>query len=298
MEKGRRFGRLSGARAMARLNNAATRLAAAVFVPTIGVGASAWAADLPVKAPPLAYETYSWTGCYAGGNAGGIGNRSTVRQYPSGASLNTGFQADRDARTATVGFDNSEFAGGGQIGCNWQPHRNLVYGIETDLSGMTPSGTRSVDFPEMPLPSNPAVLIPGFSTVMTHKLPWLGTVRGRVGWAWDRMLVYATGGLAYGRVESTFLGTITTGNAVGTTYVGSSSSTRAGWTIGGGIEAGLTANWSVKAEYLYLDLGKFSYTAFSPAPAFTWGVDVTTRAHIARLGLNYRFGGGPVVARY
>lgn len=259
----------------------------------------AFAADLPAKAPAPVAAVYSWAGCYVGGNAGWIGSNDSVRQYPTGNSVNTGFQIDRDVRTATVNFNDSGFTGGAQAGCNWQPHRNWVYGIEADINGSTLRGTRGVDFAQIPLPSNPAATLSGFSTSMTEKLSWFGTARARLGYASDRVLVYATGGLAYGQVQSSFLGTITTGNTAGTSYAGSSSPTRIGWTVGGGVEAAVAGNWSIKAEYLYVDLGKFSYNAlYIPNPSFPWGVDVTAREHVARIGLNYRFGSGPVVARY
>lgn len=272
--------------------------AAALFV-AIEALAPVLAADLPAKVPPLAVAVaYNWSGCYVGGNAGWIGSNDAVRQYPTGTSINTGFQIDRDVRTATVNFNDSGFTGGVQAGCNWQPHRNWVYGIEADINGSTLSGTRGVNFAQIPLPSNNNATLLGFSTVMTEKLSWFGTARGRIGYAADRVLVYATGGLAYGEVQSSFVGTITTGNAIGLQYSGSSSATRVGWTAGGGIEMALTDNWSVKGEYLYVDLGKFSYVAQTNTnPSFPWGVDVTAREHIARIGLNYRFGSDRIVGR-
>ena len=108
------------------------------------------------------------------------------------------------------------------------------------------------------------------------KQDWFGTVRGRVGYAWDRTLIYATGGFAYGNVEDRYFDPV-----VGTT---SSSSTRTGWTVGGGAEYAFTDNWTVKGEYLYVDLDDQRISA----PV----VDDVTFEHkfnVVRLGLNYKF---------
>jgi outer membrane immunogenic protein len=237
-------------------------------------------------AQTAAVAPYNWTGCYLGGNAGLIRGDTSLRQYPSGLSINTGFQIDRDARTAISDFDSSDFSGGVQIGCNWQSQA-WVLGVETDFNWTGLSEAGSVNFPAMLLPSNPAATLIALNTSLTHELPWFGTLRGRLGYAVDRVLVFATGGLAYGKVESTYHNAFTSG---GTLNAGWGSDTRMGWTLGGGVEVAFADRWTVKAEYLYIDLGTFSYTAVNaPTPAFTWGVDVNTRAQIARVGLNYRF---------
>jgi outer membrane immunogenic protein len=102
------------------------------------------------------------------------------------------------------------------------------------------------------------------------KMQWFGTGRGRLGYAgWDRWLPYVTGGLAYGNIKAT--------PAVGSDF----SKTKFGWTVGGGVEYALLANWTTKLEYLYADLGSFS----GGVP----GNDVTFKTHLVRAGLNYRF---------
>jgi outer membrane immunogenic protein len=142
-----------------------------------------------------------------------------------------------------------------------------------------------------------------------QKIEWFGTVRGRFGYAAGPVLVYATGGLAYGEVNryGNVVGqttTVFTGTAVFNTFAGSysASSTRAGWTLGGGVEGQLSGNWSVKAEYLYIDLGSttdtFStfYTGGGFGGPFTGQAGVRTvtssfRENIFRAGLNYKWGG-------
>jgi outer membrane immunogenic protein len=123
-----------------------------------------------------------------------------------------------------------------------------------------------------------------------------------------RVLLYATGGLAYGQVTTT-----ATGGVVGQPFATlSAKGTRAGWTVGGGIEGALSNNWTVKAEYLYMDLGNApsvgasATTIFPNVPdiGFTTVLDTSlatggrVRDHIFRLGVNYRFGPEPIVARY
>ena len=116
-------------------------------------------------------------------------------------------------------------------------------------------------------------------------------------------LIYATGGLAVGRIRSA---TTVSFTAAGDTYVGTNADTRAGWTVGAGAEWMLTPNWSIKAEYLYVDLGTSSYTNVCTTPAIcvtpfaqpaSYRTDLRVHEDIARVGLNYHFG-GPMVASY
>jgi outer membrane immunogenic protein len=140
---------------------------------------------------------------------------------------------------------------GGQLGYNWQSGQ-AVFGIETDLqwSGIDGSGVVG------------AVPVSGGSD-------WFGTVRGRLGYAWDRTLLYATGGLAYGNVNVT-------------SPFQSVDTTKTGWALGGGVEFALAGPWTAKVEYLHVDLG--SQTILTPA-ANSFSVN----ADIVRAGLNYRF---------
>jgi outer membrane immunogenic protein len=122
---------------------------------------------------------------------------------------------------------------------------------------------------------------------------WLATFRGRLGVAFDRVLFYGTGGLPVGKVSySDFILYVSPGGA---TNAAAASQTRTGWTADGGVEWALTSNWSVKAEYLYVDLGTTSYVSNNSIPAVFSTVNWTYSHHftknIARVGLNYRFGG-------
>jgi len=212
------------------------------------------AADLPVRMPaqvPAYAPIYNWSGFYLGINGGGGWGRSS--------------HTDTATLITTGDFDLSGGLVGGTAGFNWQTG-SWVWGLEGDLDWANIRGT--------------ATFVPGPVTFSTE-LRSFGTVRGRIGYAWDRFMPYFTGGAAFGNVR----GTVTVPGAVAT-----GSDTHAGWTVGGGIEYGLTQNISLKAEYLYVDLGS---TSVLP------GDSVNFRSHIVRGGLNWRFDwGGPVVARY
>jgi outer membrane immunogenic protein len=159
---------------------------------------------------------------------------------------------------AVSGSNNlNGFVGGGQIGYNWQGASPLVLGIEADFQGTGQSRTDTA-----------------LGISVQQQLPWFGTVRGRIGYAFDRLMIYATGGLAYADYKMT---------ASGFGLSASSDTSRAGWTAGAGVEWMFAPQWSTKVEYLYWDTGSTSATLF--------GIAYTGRARdsIARVGLNYHF---------
>jgi outer membrane immunogenic protein len=193
--------------------------------------------SMPYKAP--AYVTqYNWTGFYLGINGGGgFGdsnwNGFAVSNSPSGGMI------------------------GGTAGYNWQGAGSpWVFGLEGDIDWTNLKDSTAC----------------GALNCQT-KNNWFGTVRGRVGYAFDRFLPYFTGGLAVGDIEANRTG-----------FVGSTS-TNAGWTIGAGIEGVIAGNWTAKLEYLYADLG--STTCSAVACGVATNVDMTV--NIVRGGLNYRF---------
>ena len=259
---------------------AVTRTAAktAFFVGALvsGMGLAA-AADLPVKAMSVAY--YDWTGFYVGGHVGyGWSNTTTTLDgfpisawAPFGSEPGIPASYDRNLRG---------FIGGGQVGYNYQTGR-VVLGVETDLSytnihnDLTRSGLdQAASF---------------FVDNESQKLKWLATVRGRLGFAaMDRLLIFATGGLAVGKIDVS--SSFSYPGAIA--YSGTATTTKTGWTLGGGAEYALLNNWSVKFEYLYVDLGTVSVIG-NPSPpnppVYTQAV-VETKSHIARLGINYKFG--------
>jgi outer membrane immunogenic protein len=249
-------------------------------------------------------NVYSWEGLYLGANAGyGWGRDSNVD--PSATGVQTGFLdgpaqlAAQLAGLAPLGLNTKGSLGGGQIGYNWQAGA-LVWGIETDFDGTHISGSAARSS------NNPVFGFPPFSVQTnlsgSQSLDMLGTFRGRIGWTpFDRNLLYATGGLAYGHASSSV--GISQIEVLGDTFTSSSGSaakTLSGWTIGGGWEWALAANWSIKTEYLYYDLETLHYTAnpiFGIAfmgPPFTlttFSPSTDFKGSIFRVGLNWRLGG-------
>lgn len=256
---------------------------------------AAMAADLPVKAPPLPVVVYNWTGFYVGGNIGYSWGRSS--DY---STLTNG--------TGTVLFANSNgqnldgVVGGGQIGYNWQV-KNWVWGFEADIQGTDERGSRLFTCPAdgcVPRPLNNIAVIPGLPVPvapMDQKIEWFGTVRARAGiLVSPKVLLYGTGGLAYGDVR--------TSETIGVAPVAfSNTETRVGWTVGAGIEGAIGGNWTAKLEYLYLDLGRTTGSFLTTIPAIGGGfITSNYSSHITdnvlRVGVNYRFGAAPVVAKY
>ncbi len=239
------------------------------------VAGPALAADLPSREPAPAPQTYTappvftWTGFYAGVNAGWTEHKVDVR--------NRGFSGTTGSYNPFSG-KSSGFIGGFQVGYN-QQFDMFVAGVEADLSYL---GNRRATGS-----ANVAGL--GGTVQGSSRLDWLGTVRARAGVAVDQVFIYGTGGLAFGTPDNR----LTLTNAGGTvTHNGSKSDTRVGWTVGAGAEFAVMNNLSFKAEYLYYDLGRSTVTATSTIPA-TAGTSNSARfentGHIVRAGMNYRF---------
>ena len=246
-----------------------------------------FAADLPARPytkAPIAPPAYNWTGCYAGANAGAVWGRQNVTSTATGPAWLVDAPADVAATNAVASPNIRESNGeaGGQIGCNWQKS-SWVFGFEADAEYMGQSRS-----------SSSTVIVPVALTSVTANTStssnYLSTVRGRLGFTpADRWLAYVTGGLAVGRVglsQSIFFA------GSGSTASGSTGSTQTGWVVGAGLEYGLTPNWSMRGEYLYVDLGSVSANLFNPAfPTFTHTTSAKFTDNIARVGLNYRWGG-------
>ena len=214
-------------------------LLAGVGLLALGV-ASASAADIqrrqamPAKAPAYSPPPlYNWTGLYIGINGGGGWGRT-----------------DFSAPLASGSFNTSGALVGGTLGYNYQMGQ-IVFGLEGDMdwSNLRGSGTCA-----------------GISCSVRNN--WLGTARGRIGYAIDRFLPYVTGGAAFGNIKTSVAG------------LGDASETKTGWTVGGGLEAAIAGPWTAKVEYLHVDLGR---------GASILGSDAKFNADIVRAGLNYRF---------
>jgi outer membrane immunogenic protein len=269
---------------MKKLLLSAVALAAVGTVPAL-------AADMAVpytKAPAMAVApVYNWTGWYVGLNAGGMWNQGGS---DPGSFVTDGF-VDFPGRIALGQFPafrshEASFIGGGQFGYNWQAS-SIVYGIEADFQYTSHDSTQTVAFPAGAFDAN--------TQSARSKLDFLGTVRGRLGYTFTPMFLgYVTGGLAYGHTQNSVTTIGVPDGFPGVAVSGTGDEWRAGWTVGAGFEYAFGANWSVKGEYLYYDLGRqnlvLDYTALAGAPnLINYRVDNT--GNIARLGLNYKFAG-------
>jgi outer membrane immunogenic protein len=218
---------------------------AAALVALAGTLSAAAAAELarrPLPPPPVYAPVpyYSWTGFYIGLNGGGAWGRSRFA-FPG---------------SPPASFDGSGWLAGATLGVNHQLDR-WVLGLEGDLDASDIRGSGAC---------------PG-GGVCQIRNDRLATVRGRIGYAFDRFLPYVTGGLAVGHLTAGIPG------------LGSAANTSTGWALGGGIELALTGNWTMKAEYLYVDLGSFDCVACGGVPPASAGF--TT--NVFRAGVNYRF---------
>jgi outer membrane immunogenic protein len=252
-------------------------------ITAIGAG-SALAADMPVKAiykaPPV--YAFSWTGCYIGGNAGGLWQRKDYTVAAPLGAIPIGVAAIPAAPIGTNlgSHDANSWVGGVQAGCNYQ-FGNWVVGIQGDYDWTDATGTHSDLY---------------FLTVTDRsRARSLGSVTGRVGYAWDRFLGYVKGGGAWERDNyDSYL------TAAPATIVTTASETRGGWTVGIGGEYAFT-NWLTGfVEYDYYDFGTRTNAFVSPTTGVTIvNVDLRERKSVVKVGLNFKFGDwSPVVARY
>ncbi|OAF14238.1 hypothetical protein AYJ54_42505 [Bradyrhizobium centrolobii] len=261
--------------------------------------ASAQAADLAAhytKAPVMA-PAYNWTGFYVGGNVGGQWGSADPRTSTvfSPTGYFTGSSVPAIGTVGAQHVNSSSVTGGFTAGYNWQVN-SAVLGLEGDINyfGFKGSATGSALYP---------CCAPTAFTVSSQvSADWLATIRGRLGFlATPNWLIYATGGAAIADVKANFNFTDTFDAA---TESGSMRDTRVGWTAGVGGEYAVGNGWSLKAEYLYVDLGRATttstnltgaFTGPSPSNVYTHSADL--KSNIVRVGVNYKFG-GPVVARY
>jgi len=241
---------------------AATALAA--------LSGSALAADLPSRSAPPAYipppPVFTWTGFYIGGQIGyGFGTNS-VQPFTAAGLLGTPYS-----------YSQNGVVGGAHIGYNYQVAQ-FVFGLEGDVEGTGISRN----------------LAP-FGTVFSNStsIPIQGSARGRIGFAVDRALFFATGGAAFASIRDSYFGVLIPGGSTSTL-----SKSRVGWTVGGGIEYALTNNWTIRGEYLYTDYGH--YTDFPTSTAFSYNHHLTENK--VELGFSYKFDmfapPAPVLAKY
>jgi outer membrane immunogenic protein len=263
------------------------------------------AVKMPVKAPPPPpAPVYSWTGWYLGGNVGYSWGKARTDTTGSATSTST-----TPFLINPVAFANSQtqplvgVIGGGQVGYNYQVSQQWVVGFEADIQGSAEHGSSNFIDPFLETISGASFDLSG-SVVSSYeaKIDWFGTARGRVGMLTNGngLLLYGTGGLAYGRVSFSGDANITASSVGGggvtrfesTTTSLSESKTNIGFAAGGGMEGRIApTNWTWKLEYLYVDLGSVDAATSFAVSTFTG--TATTHTHftdnIIRAGLNYQF---------
>jgi len=237
---------------------------------------AALAADLrpppppPVKAPPPPVYLFTWTGCYVGGHGGGLWltkdfTATTVVGVPI-AATNLG------------SHDASSWIAGVQAGCNYQFAGGFVIGIQGDYAWTKANGSHVDPF--------------GLGTILSSDTKSLGSVTGRLGYGWDRFLLYFKGGWAWEKDDYTWNVVPALPGAVLT-----ANETRTGWTVGIGGEYAFLDWLTGFVEYDYYDFGTKNLP-FTFAPVTLVNIDIHERKSVVKGGLNFKFGPSPVVARY
>jgi len=215
------------------------------------------AADMAVPPAPVA-PLAPWTGFYLGVNAGGAFG-----------------DANSDFGFASVDLPLKGAIGGGQVGYNWQAGP-MVFGLEADFQASSLKGSIST-------PCIAALCAMPVSASYGHELPWFGTARGRVGYGQAGWLLYATGGYAYGQVKTNATAMAGPASAqLGTSEIAN------GWTAGAGAEVLFAPRWSVKIEYLYVDLGRVN-TSFPIVGLPPINDSSHVNFNVVRAGANFRF---------
>ena len=221
----------------------------------------ACAADMPGPAPyypppaPPPPAPYNWTGIYGGLNAGG--------GFASAKDTGTITGGDLGGVSASGTGSATGALGGGQIGFNYQVN-SLVLGMEGDF-----------DYSSLSSTSTASILSE------TSKIQWLATIRGRAGFAIDRIMIYGTGGAAFVPVSDSI-----TASGYGTVF--NASSTNIGWTIGAGVEGAFAQNWTAKIEYLYVQ-SNFSLSGPIAVAGGTLSYTGTISENVIRAGINFKY---------
>ncbi|WP_197033564.1 outer membrane protein [Bradyrhizobium sp. URHD0069] len=246
---------------------------------SLGVVSGASAADLPAKSRPyVEAQVFSWSGFYLGLHAGygwGSNNWNLVGVLESPTIIGNPLKPKTDG-----------VLGGVQAGANYQL-ASWVFGIEADLAVMHGKGSSDGTL----LQAGGAPI--GITSTATSQIEWLALFTGRAGYAFDRTLFYAKGGVAAAETKDSFnlLQMAPTPQFID---FGSKNNTQVGWTIGGGIEHAFAPNWSAKIEYNYIDLGTSSENfnvliAGAPSTTLTFRQDIEHTLQIVKVGANYRF---------
>ena len=235
--------------------------------------ASAFAADLPMApayAPPPAPPPFTWTSCYGGLHGGGGIGQKNLTDTAGVLSPITGY--------STANLNINGYMLGGQLGCDYQFSPNWVVGIEGSVSGGNIHGSTTVAVPG---------IAAGDTATYNATTDFLWSVTARVGWAWDRWMLFAKGGVAgAGDKYNTF--------DAFQNYNFQGLENRYGWTAGAGVEWAFSSDWSVKLEYNYYGFGTKTVTFIDSTLAATSGpLNINQNIQTIMLGINFHAYAGP-----
>jgi outer membrane immunogenic protein len=249
---------------------------------------------MSVKAPVVAAVPYSWSGCYVGGHVGAGWSRTNF--FDPGVDAGFGPSGTIGPAGTSLGVDSGAgVIGGAQAGCDYQFASNWVIGIGGDFSAADLRGVLNDPF-FGGKNGQPATL--------SSRTEWIASVTGRLGYTWDHVLVYGKGGAAFSRDRYSLQNFVGFGPGFcvnGVTFVGCNATTSAdrfGWTAGVGVEWAFAPNWSALLEYDHYGFGSKDVLFVDPNAVFAAPMSIKQNIDVVKVGINYRFGGNPVVARY
>ena len=247
-----------------------TALASSLVTPVI-------AADLPMKAEMPVVPVFSWTGCYVGAHVGG-GRGTKDMTDPVQLVQDTLIAPGTTAGVTTVTTTPTGAVIGGQIGCDYQFAGNAVIGIEGSASGTTMKGSSLVGLP---------MGLPGDSALVQANNDFLAGVTGRIGYAFDRVLVYARGGVAVAGDKYDVSGGTFNG---GGPFHFQGADNRYGWIAGGGVDWAFTRHWSMNVEYDYYGFGNGNIMMTDQFSTLTNTVNVRQSVQVVKVGFNFHIG--------
>lgn len=237
--------------------------------------APALAADMPVKSAPFAAR-FSWTGCFVGGHIGGAFAQKDITD-PVQLVQDSFLGAGTTTGVTTVNPAPAGAVIGGQIGCDYEFPSSFVIGIEGSASGSTTRGSKSAVLP---------LANPGESALVQANTDFLASLTGRVGYAFDNVLLYARGGAALAGDKFEVSGAFT-----GLPYDFRGLDNRFGWVVGGGMDWAFTRHWSANIEYDYYQFGHGNVLMSDGINGFSGLVDVKQNVQVIKVGFNFHIWG-------
>ncbi len=241
----------------------------------VTIAGSARAADLPLKSETPFAARFTWTGCYLGGHLGGGFAHKDITD-PALLVQDSFLGPGSTTGITTVSPAPNGVVIGGQIGCDYQFAPSWLVGIEGAASGSTMKASRTVGLPL----GNPD------TALVQAKTDFLTSVTGRLGYAFDNVLLYAKGGVAMAADRYDV-----TGSFAGTPFGFVGLENRFGWTAGGGVEWAFSPHWSASVEYDYYQFGHRVIAMSDPTNVFLGNVDVRQNIQVIKVGANFHIWG-------